>query len=98
MLCSQGIKFATRIKGNTVIQVVEEIELSKSSPILREAIVFLGKMKHPLRLIETVDSEGNKIKIVVNDARISAEEVSTIYRDSWKIIRTFGLFSLSKPL
>ncbi|MCZ0702348.1 hypothetical protein J2T56_000905 [Natronobacillus azotifigens] len=85
MLCSRGIRFATRIKDNTFIRVVEEVKLSKSSSILREAIVFLGKMKHPLRLIETVDSEGNKIQIVVNDAKISAEEVSTIYRDRWKI-------------
>lgn len=85
MLCSQGIRFATRIKENTVIQVVEEVDLPEDSSVLREAIVFLGKMKHPLRLIETVDSEGKHIQIVVNDAKISAEEVSTIYRDRWKI-------------
>lgn len=42
-------------------------------------------MKHPLRLIETVDSEGKQIQIVINDAKIPAEEVSTIYRDRWKI-------------
>jgi hypothetical protein len=84
-LCSEGIRFATRIKENTVIEVVEEVPVSKNSSILREAVVFLGKMKHPLRLIETVDSEGKQIQIIVNDAKIPAEEVSTIYRDRWKI-------------
>jgi Transposase DDE domain. len=63
-LCVEGIRFATRIKDNTVIKIVEEVAVSENSPILREAIVFLGKMKHPLRLIETVDSEGKKSKLL----------------------------------
>lgn len=84
-LCSEGIRFATRIKENTVIRVVEEVPVSENSPIIRESVVFLGKMKHPLRLIETVDSEGKQIQIIVNDAKIPAEEVSTIYRNRWKI-------------
>lgn len=84
-LCSEGIRFATRIKENTVIKVVEEVPVPKNSSIIREAVVFLGKMKHPLRLIETVDCEGKQIQIIVNDAKIPAEEVSTIYRNRWKI-------------
>lgn len=50
-LCSEGIRFAIRIKENTVIEMVEEVTVPKNSPIIREAVVFLGKMKHPLRLI-----------------------------------------------
>jgi hypothetical protein len=84
-LCSEGIRFATRIKENTVIEVIEEVPVPENSSILREAVVFIGKVKHPLRLIETVDSEGKQIQIIVNDAKIPAEEVSTIYRDRWKI-------------
>lgn len=84
-LCSEGIRFATRIKENTVVHVVEEVPVPEDSSILREAVVFLGKMKHPLRLIETMDSEGKQIQIIVNDANIPAEEVSAIYRDRWKI-------------
>lgn len=84
-LCFKGIKFATRIKDNAVIHVIEEVPVPEHASIQREAIVLLGKMKHPLRLIETVDSEGKQIKIVVNDAKMPAEEVSRIYRDRWKI-------------
>ena len=83
--CVKGIRFVTRIKENTVIQVVEEVSVSTDSPIKREAIVYLGKMKHPLRLIETVDSEGNRIEIITNDAKITAEEISILYRNRWKI-------------
>jgi hypothetical protein len=84
-LCLEGIRFSTRIKDNTVIHVVEEVPVPENSTIQREAVVFIGKMKHPLRLIETVDSEGKQIQIIINDAKIPAEEVSAIYRDRWKI-------------
>jgi hypothetical protein len=83
--CVKGIRFVTRIKENTVIKVVEEVPVPKNSPIQREAVVFLGKMKHPLRLIETIDSEGKRIEIIVNDAKLTAVEVSTLYRNRWKI-------------
>lgn len=83
--CVKGVRFATRIKENTVLKIVEEVPVPENSSILREAIVFLGKMKHPLRLIETIDSEGKKIEIIVNDAKITAEEVSRLYRDRWQI-------------
>ncbi|WP_226038596.1 transposase, partial [Aquibacillus saliphilus] len=62
--CEKGIIFVTRIKDNTKVTVVEEVPVSSESEITREAIVKLGKMKNPLRLIETYDSEGNKIEII----------------------------------
>lgn len=54
-------------------------------PITRHAIVTLGKMKNQLQLVETMDSNGNKIRIVCNDAKRSALEISDIYRNRWKI-------------
>ncbi len=83
--CAIGIRFVTRIKTNTVVHVIEELRVDPSSSILRDAIVRIGKMKHPLRLIETVDSEGNNISIVCNDAKISAQEISDLYRTRWQI-------------
>ncbi|MGM7721573.1 IS4 family transposase [Metabacillus sp. Hm71] len=81
----KGIRFVTRIKENTVIQVVEEVPVPSDSSIKREAIVYLGKEKYPLRLIETVDSEGNTNEIIANDAKITAEVISILYRNRWKI-------------
>ena len=42
-------------------------------------------MEHPLQLITTVDSEGNEISIVCNDAKLSAKEISDPYRTRWQI-------------
>src|SRR5699024_8343247 len=83
--CEKGILFATRIKSNTVVDVIEELTVDEDSPVTRHAIVKIGNMENPLQLIETVDSEGNKIRIVCNDANVSAQEISDIYRNRWQI-------------
>ncbi|MGX9933701.1 IS4 family transposase, partial [Virgibacillus salarius] len=83
--CAEGIRFVTRIKTNTIIHVIEELPVSSSSPLIRDAVVKIGKMKHPLRLIETLDREGNKISIVCNDAKLDAKEISDLYRTRWQI-------------
>ncbi|PHJ38733.1 hypothetical protein P378_07935 [Desulforamulus profundi] len=42
-------------------------------------------MQHPLRLIETEDTEGKPVIIITNDFELSAEELSDIYRYRWQI-------------
>ncbi len=83
--CSKNTRFITRIKSNTIVHVIEELEVDPSSTITRDAIVKIGDMENLLHLIETVDSEGNKISIVTNDAKISAQEMSDLYRTRWQI-------------
>lgn len=83
--CQNNIRFCTRIKENTIIQVIEELPVDPESTILREAVVKLGKMKFPVRLIETQDSQGNLIRIIINDAKMSAQEISDLYRNRWQI-------------
>ncbi|WP_019412392.1 IS4 family transposase [Paenisporosarcina sp. TG20] len=83
--CADGIRFVTRIKSNTIVHVIEELPVDTDSDIIRYAIVKIGKMRHPLYLVETLDSEGNKISIVCNDAKRSAKEISDLYRSRWQI-------------
>ena len=83
--CAEGIRFVTRIKINTVVTIIEELSVDPESSIIRDAVVKIGNMKHPLRLIETMDSEGNKISIVCNDAKLNAQEISDLYRSRWQI-------------
>ena len=85
--CNEGLLFVTRIKDNTVVTVEEE--LSAEGEIKKHQKVTLGKgpkkMKHQLRLIETIDSEGNVISIVTNDFERHAEEIAEMYRRRWQI-------------
>ena len=87
--CDNQILFVTRLKENAIIEVMTELNVNPESAIKRDAIVFLGKnnkrMKHPLRLIETDDTEGNPIRILTNVTDLAAVELADVYRHRWKI-------------
>jgi hypothetical protein len=76
--CNDQIPFVTRLKENAIMEVMAELNVNPESAIKRDAIVFLGKnnrrMKHPLRLIETEDTEGNPIRILTNVTDLTAAE------------------------
>ncbi|HHU61664.1 MAG TPA: IS4 family transposase [Natronincola sp.] len=87
--CDNQILFVTRLKENAIIEVMTELNVNPESAIKKDAIVFLGKnnqrMKHPLRLIETEDTEGNPIRILTNVTDLTAVELADVYRHRWKI-------------
>ena len=88
--CEKGIRFASRLKENAIVEVIEEYPLSPNSHIKKDQKVRLGKegttkMKYELRLVITEDLDGNPIVIVTNDFQLSAEEIGDIYRYRWKI-------------
>nr|WP_236818881.1 IS4 family transposase [Alicyclobacillus tolerans] len=88
--CSHGTRLVTRLKDNAVIyEVLEEKSVAPGSPVIRDAVVHLGSpqnvMNHPLRLIQTMDSEGNLVTILTNDFTQSAEEICDVYRQRWQI-------------
>jgi hypothetical protein len=90
LYCAKSIRFVTRLKSNADIHVIEEKPIDPNSGILREAIVRLGNknsylMEHPLRLIECLDSEGNRIRILTSDFNLTVEEISDLYRSRWQI-------------
>lgn len=88
--CDNGTRFVSRLKSNAIIELLEEFPVDQDSLIKKDQKVILGKdgatkMKHPLRLIETVDTEGKPVIIITNDFKLSAEEISDIYRYRWQI-------------
>lgn len=89
--CYEGLRFITRLKKNAEIEVLAEQAPDPEHLIYQDAEVFLGneqsgtKMEHPLRLIKTVDSEGNTVIIVSSCFDLSAKEIADLYRYRWKI-------------
>ncbi|QGP92826.1 IS4 family transposase ISDre1 [Neomoorella glycerini] len=88
--CEEGIRFASRLKGNALVTVVRDLPVNADSKVKQDQIVYLGKdgvtkMKHPLRLITTEDTQGQPVVIVTNDFQLKAEELSEIYRNRWQI-------------
>ncbi|WP_275671770.1 transposase [Paenibacillus ginsengarvi] len=63
--CERGLYFVTRTKKNTVIRPVESFKLPINAGVLTDERVYVGtaqkRMENILRLIHTVDSEGNPV-------------------------------------
>ena len=88
--CEQGILFASRLKKNALVEEVKDLPIRTGSIIKKDCIVILGKdgftkMNHPLRYIETEDTEGNPVIIITNNFQLSGEEIGDIYRYRWQI-------------
>ncbi|MEI7028450.1 IS4 family transposase, partial [Paenibacillus sp. y28] len=87
--CERGIFFVTRTKKNAVIRPIESFHLSPESSVHSDGMVYIGtpqkRMENVLRLLQTVDSEGNPVTILTNRFDLDAEEISQIYRQRWAI-------------
>lgn len=87
--CEQNIRFASRLKSNALVKILEEYPLGEGT-LISDSKVILGKknltqMKNALRIIKTTDSQGKIITIVTNDFSLSAQEIADIYRYRWQI-------------
>ncbi|WP_207953375.1 IS4 family transposase [Paenibacillus agricola] len=87
--CDRGIFFVTRTKKNAVIRPIETFMLPADSGVLTDEMVVIGtpqkRMENVLRLIHSVDSEGNPVAILTNRFDLSADEIGQIYRERWAI-------------
>ncbi|NHN35661.1 IS4 family transposase [Paenibacillus agricola] len=87
--CDRGIFFVTRTKKNAVIRPIESFALPADSGVLTDEMVIVGtpqkRMENIVRLIHSVDSEGNPVAILTNRFDLSADEIGQIYRERWAI-------------
>lgn len=87
--CGKNVRFVTRLKESAIVEAISELSLEEDSPILKDMIVHIGddkkRMKNPLRLIETKDSQGGRILILTNDFDLPAGQIGDIYRNRWQI-------------
>lgn len=85
----KGIFFASRLKDNAEIRHLHTFKIPPDSSVLSDSMILLGtpqkRVDNVLRLIETLDSKGNLIRIITNRFDLEAEELSDIYRWRWQI-------------
>ncbi len=89
---AQGIYFVTRMKNNTLYEVIKEQEIPKNGHILKDEIIRLTgtkadeKCPYPLRRIEVYDPEKNEILVfLTNNMKFGATTIAAIYKDCWQI-------------
>mgnify|MGYP001815965777 CR=1 FL=1 len=88
----QGIHFVTRMKSNTVYEVVEQRQVPQNRNILSDEVILLsgrrapGRCPYPLRRIVVLDRENDRtIVLLTNHLDFGATTISAIYKDRWQI-------------
>jgi hypothetical protein len=89
---AQGVFFVTRLKANTVYEVVGEKPVPQNRNILKDELIELKgakaeeKCPYPLRLITFYDPEKDKIFLfLTNHLELGATTIAAIYKDRWQI-------------
>lgn len=95
-MCEGDIFFATRLKKNAVIEVLEEYGLPEGDHnVLSDTKVMLGqkngntKMSNPLRLVIVNNEDEDCVCILTNRFDLTAAEVANLYRYRWQIEEFF---------
>jgi hypothetical protein len=87
--CERKIRFVSRLKDNAFVEEQEERPVPGGAADERDVTVILGKgnkrMKYPLRMIVTRDSQGRPVRIITNRFDLTAKEVGEMYRSRWQI-------------
>nr|NIO00487.1 IS4 family transposase [Anaerolineae bacterium] len=87
-----SVFFVSRMKDNTVYQVVTERKLPQKRNILCDQVIRLSgaeaaaKCPHPLRRVVLWDAEGEReIVLLTNHLEFGATTIAAIYKERWKI-------------
>lgn len=83
------LHFVMRLTKRNKANVIETYPVESNSNIQLDARIAVGSsfrsMEHQVRLVEFVDKEGRKYRVVTTRWDLSAEEIAEIYRNRWLI-------------
>lgn len=83
-----GYFFVTRIKKNTKVHVIDTLETSPETEILRDELVRLGSKTYlttNFRLVTVQDKNGRVYQFITNRMDVSSKEISDMYHARWQI-------------
>ncbi len=89
---AQGVLFVTRMKENTLYEVVGEREVPQNRNVLRDEMIELRgpkaieKCPYPLRRIKVYDPETEEVLVfLTNNLKLGATTIAAIYKERWQI-------------
>jgi len=87
-----GVYFVTRMKDNTLFEVVEEHTVPQNRNIIKDQTIRLTgagaqeKCPHLLRRVEAIrEDTGGTLVFITNHRGIGASTIAAIYKDRWQI-------------
>lgn len=87
-----SVYFVTRMKDNTLFEVVEEHEVPRNRSILKDQTIRLSgtgaqeKCPHLLRRVEAIrEDTGGTLVFLTNHHGLGASTIAAIYKDRWQI-------------
>ena len=87
-----GVFFVTRMKENTVFEVIAERALPQNRPIRADHVIRLASDRaektcpHPLRRVVVWDAENDReIVLLTNHLDFGATTIAAIYKERWQI-------------
>ena len=88
---ARGVYFVTRLKSNTLFEVVEDREVPANRGITADWIIRLtgdagAVCQYPLRVVIVWDAQNDRyIELLTNHLEFGATTISAIYKDRWQI-------------
>jgi len=89
---AQGVYVVTKMKENTLYEVVGEREVPQNRNILKDELIELRGLKalercpYPLRRIEVFDPDKKEVLVfLTNNLNLGASTIASIYKDRWQI-------------
>ncbi|GGB07686.1 hypothetical protein GCM10011491_39650 [Brucella endophytica] len=93
-LDAKGCRFVSRLKSNTLLDVMAEQAVPMDSNILSDRIGFLPQrmassrrnpFADPVREVTVRMNTGTIIRLVTNDLDAPVEEIADLYKERWQI-------------
>jgi IS4 transposase len=93
-LDSAGCRLVTRFKGNTPLEVIEELPIASDGTVLSDRIGFLPRrqkgarhnpMADAVREVQVKTDTGKVLRILSNDLDAPAAEIGDLYKRRWAI-------------
>jgi IS4 transposase len=89
-----GCRIVTRLKKNTPLAILEELDVPEGSPVLCDRIGTLPRrqaknrrnpFQNPVREVQVRTDTGKILRILSNDLDAPAEEIAALYKRRWAI-------------
>lgn len=80
----EGYFFVSRLRKNTIVRLIKNLELPENSLVQSDEMVVIGtaqnRTENTFRLLKVLDSKGNQLNLLTNRFDLSVDETAEMYK------------------